>query len=240
MYHIGICSNDRTITGMLQRLAGNQNLAEIYAYASENELWDEMITNVLQLDLLFISLGDGKCIEIVRELQKRRKELVIIYLLESTTFILEMFDLEPAYFLLKPVDENSLHSIIVKMIQKLEEKKPDMLQLCFKNRMIKIPYAEILYIESDGRYIIIHYSEKKERVRMKLDDVLEHLPDYFVRCHQSYVVNTKNIMRWEKNMIYIGPDSRIPVSRSRMQIFKEKIYGNSLTQASLTEQQVIK
>lgn len=224
MYQIGIYSNDRSVADGLKKI--NQHMAKIYLYVSENELIDEIRHDALRSDILIISMQNRnkRTIELAREIQVKYQSVIIIFLLEAVSDISDIFELEPTYLLMKPVDNHKLYAAVAKAVQKLEERSAKMLQLCFKDRLIQIPYQEIVYIASDRRYIDIHYSGKIERIIMKLDTVLNKLPDYFVRCHQSYVINIRKITKWERSTFYIGQNIRIPISRNRLQETKEKMY----------------
>ena len=56
----------------------------------------------------------------------------------------------------------------------------------------------------------------------KLDDVHKELPDYFLRCHQSYLVNMKHIACMRQLRLELDDGRIIPVSRPRYQEAKER------------------
>jgi DNA-binding LytR/AlgR family response regulator len=39
----------------------------------------------------------------------------------------------------------------------------------------------------------------------------EHLPDYFMRIHRSYIVNLKKIQEVNKNRVIIDADTYLPI-----------------------------
>ena len=53
------------------------------------------------------------------------------------------------------------------------------------------------------------------RVPMKLGEVQEAMPDYFLRCHQSFLVNAREIVRFCQKKITLKNGIEIPVSRKR-------------------------
>lgn len=62
-----------------------------------------------------------------------------------------------------------------------------------KKAVYKIPYEEILFIESDHKKSAIHLSEDTICVPIPLYRLLEGLPeDTFVQTHRSFIVNLKN------------------------------------------------
>lgn len=50
---------------------------------------------------------------------------------------------------------------------------------------------------------------------MSLADIMRKLPDYFIRCHKSYVVNKYFIANYDKSALYItvrtAPKTSIPI-----------------------------
>ena len=65
--------------------------------------------------------------------------------------------------------------------------------------MVKIDLEEVIYFESNKRIIIIHNELENSTMYMKLGELEEKLPYYFVRCHQSYIVNLKNVDKMQNN-----------------------------------------
>ena len=48
----------------------------------------------------------------------------------------------------------------------------------------RIPITEIVYFESQGHYIVVHYNEKSLRFKARMSDIETALSKYFfVRCH---------------------------------------------------------
>lgn len=75
---------------------------------------------------------------------------------------------------------------------------------------------------------MIYRKSRTDRVLMKLSDLMSELPDYFVRCHQSYAINIQKIVKFEKSGIEMENGKSIAVSRNRFEETKkaiEKYYG---------------
>ena len=85
----------------------------------------------------------------------------------------------------------------------------------------KIFFNELLYLESDANYIILHLkSQKKVMVRSTLNDFIEQIDQrIFVRVHRSYSVNINMIDDVFPTDIFIA-GIKIPVGKS----FKENLF----------------
>ncbi|MBN8665930.1 MAG: response regulator transcription factor [Chitinophagales bacterium] len=73
-----------------------------------------------------------------------------------------------------------------------------------RNKLVKVDFEKILYVESMGNYINFVLEDSKVTTLMTLKEVEKELPkNQFIRIHQSYVVAKKNILGREGNQILI-------------------------------------
>ena len=81
-------------------------------------------------------------------------------------------------------------------------------------KLIKIYFDEITIIKGLGNYVEILTSENKKYTYYKsLKDLIENLPDEFMRVHNSYIVNLTNIDILEDNHIILK-NGKIAVGKS--------------------------
>lgn len=84
-----------------------------------------------------------------------------------------------------------------------------------RSTVYSLETEDILYVESCYRNLMIVTKEQQIRVPMKLGEVQEAMPDYFLRCHQSFLVNAREIGRFCQQKITLKNGVEIPVSRKR-------------------------
>jgi hypothetical protein len=90
---------------------------------------------------------------------------------------------------------------------KTEKKKMEkpFLELISNRKLVRIPYENIIYIESLADYIKIHLKEPEEIISKEKISVLEEiLPEFFVRIHRSFIVNRQKIIRFNNNEVELG------------------------------------
>ncbi|SDP98402.1 two component transcriptional regulator, LytTR family [Mucilaginibacter sp. OK268] len=75
----------------------------------------------------------------------------------------------------------------------------------------KILLEHILYFEGEKEYVRVVTHTDQLLIYRRLKDIEEQLTVPFVRVHNSYIVNTKQLNKIQDNHIYIG-DKHIPVS----------------------------
>jgi len=138
----------------------------------------------------------------------------------------------PVAYLIKPFNSLTLQSTIeyafnaVKAAEPLpaepeKEWEEDMLLknnffIKKNNKLEKVNFTEIHYIQSEGNYSILQTKEKKYVVKISLNKIIDKFPDsLFIRVHQRYIIQTdliKNIDSQCNNVNIEGVD--IPIGRS--------------------------
>lgn len=89
------------------------------------------------------------------------------------------------------------------------------LEIKYKNESISLLYEDIIYLESMGHLVVIHVEGGDYYSYDRLEKMKESLPEQFVHCHKSYVVNMDYIRRIEKRKIILMNEKEIPISKAR-------------------------
>ncbi len=90
---------------------------------------------------------------------------------------------------------------------------------------LKLRLKDVLYIESDDNYVVVHFTANRKLKKMLLRNTIKKLeaelfPYGVIRCHRSYMINPINISRKEKtskgfNLFIKGFEQLVvPVSKS--------------------------
>lgn len=81
-------------------------------------------------------------------------------------------------------------------------------------KLIKLYFDEITVIKGLGNYVEILTTENKKYIYYKsLKDLIENLPNEFMRVHNSYIVNLTNIDILEDNHVIVK-NVKITVGKS--------------------------
>ena len=75
----------------------------------------------------------------------------------------------------------------------------------------KILLEDIQYFEGEKEYVRLVSTTGQMLIYRRLKDIDEQLASPFVRVHNSYIVNTKQLNKIQDNHIFIA-DKRIPIS----------------------------
>jgi DNA-binding LytR/AlgR family response regulator len=91
--------------------------------------------------------------------------------------------------------------------------KDDHLFIRDKGGLIKIKFSDILFLEADSNYTIIHLAGSKYMLRSTLKSAEEQLPsERFFRIHKSYIINLQEITKIDSSMVSIGKIT-LPIGR---------------------------
>ncbi len=86
-----------------------------------------------------------------------------------------------------------------------EKAKNQVLELVSRRQLVRIPYNDILFIESLSDYIQVHCVKLgKVTSKEKISTIAEVLPQRFVRIHRSFVVNTDKVTKVTANEVYLN------------------------------------
>ena len=73
-----------------------------------------------------------------------------------------------------------------------------------EKKNVRVVFDDILYIESIKDYIKIHLADKQITSKDRISHFEESLPDFFIRIHRSFIVNSKKITAFTNNDIEIN------------------------------------
>lgn len=90
---------------------------------------------------------------------------------------------------------------------------------------ICISINNIVYIKADNKTSTLY---TKDMIIIKTNHLLkwyqEVLPEpFFIRCHHSYIINSLYVNYWNGNLINLQGNIKIPLSRSRINMFETMI-----------------
>ena len=89
-------------------------------------------------------------------------------------------------------------------VLKTEKKKMEkpMLELKSNRKLVRVPYENIIYIESLTDYIKVHSNNGEAIIsKERISALAEQLPNNFIRIHRSFIVNTECIIRFNANEV---------------------------------------
>lgn len=161
--------------------------------------------------LLDIEMGGMDGVALARELRKGNDTVEIVFITGYSDYILEGYDVAALHYLMKPVKEGKLFTVLDRAVEKLA-KNEKVLNLEVNGEMVRVPVYQIRYAEVYGNYVTIHAGEDLT-VKMTLAGLEKELDDRFYRVGRSVVVNLARIQRVTKKEIKLEDGSSVPLPR---------------------------
>jgi DNA-binding LytR/AlgR family response regulator len=170
------------------------------------------------VDLLFldIKMPDISGLEFVTSLQKKP---LVIFTTAYTEHAVTGFELDAVDYLLKPFSLarfmkacNKAHELLRLRDQNAQPK--DYVFVKTGTEQVRVPYADILYMEAAGNYVTFVLGGKRLLSRMTMTELSDLLPtDKFVRVHRSFVVAKDKIDKLERHQVTVHGHA-VPVGAS--------------------------
>jgi len=174
------------------------------------------LINLTKPDLIFmdIELENGTGFDVLKKINIDKVK--IIFTTAYNQYAIKAFKYSAIDYLLKPIDPLELESAInrvasvlstekehldlLKVLQANIASKESKIVLKTSNQRYIIKTLDIIRLEADGAYTLFVTKEQKIVVSKNLKYYQELLDEsIFVRCHQSHLINVKNIKGLDKN-----------------------------------------
>lgn len=172
------------------------------------------------VDLIFcdIQMPSMTGINLVRSLQQNT---MVIFTTAFSEYAAVSYELNAIDYLLKPINQKRFTQAITKAqeyldyIHKKDRHADKSIFIRADFSLVKIPLADILYIEGLADYLKIHINNRKTILaRMPMKDMMEKLPAAdFIRVHRSFILPFNKIEAVRGTTIFIG-DQSFPIGRT--------------------------
>ena len=198
--------------------------------------------NLPDIVLMDIQLRDGNAFDVLNELKVIPQN--IIFITAYNHFAIKAIKYGALDYLLKPIDQTELQEALdryrrrqgdsphwtqqLSLTQQAmqEQALPESIALNSVNNIRIILVQDILYCKGDGPYTHFHLQNGKVELTSKpLKYFEELLPNpYFLRTHQSYLVNRKFISGIQRSeFLVLDNKVEIPISLRRKNFIIEQL-----------------
>lgn len=171
------------------------------------------IPNAIFLSFPIISM---RVLDLVQELREKTSDTHIVLIGESPADVERLFSMGVFYFLYPNITLEHFHFLERRMAQIWFSEKEKYFIIENKKNTLRIAYSDILYVMSDKRKVIIFQPNgKTDSFYCKLDTMEQQLDDRFIRCHQSYLINTQYICGIDIDGFHMLDGIFIPISQKK-------------------------
>jgi len=222
------------------------HFAKEIAIMAEAESVEEALEAITKFEpdllLLDVNLQDGTGFDVISK--SEYTDFDVIFITGYDNHAIKAIKVGALDYIMKPVDHDEFRQAVAKAIEdvgpkdelgKLIEVSNDYFKGVEKKRVIlktaDTVYAiyedDILYCRSEGNYTTFYTLQLEKIVVSKpLKQIEEVLSENdFIRCHQSYIVNKKHVLKYNKQgVLIVHLDFKIPVSSRRRDYALKRIF----------------
>lgn len=187
---------------------------------------DIFLNNNEEIDILFldVDMPGINGFEVAKEINKRYKNIFIIFITSHSEMIQEAFKVRAFRYLFKPLNDEEFFEAIKEAVDELFNSSEIILEQ--RDGSVLIDKRNIIYIESLGDGTVLYTDSEKYVNNFPLKKWIEILDDIsFYQCHRSYIVNFSYVKKIEISKLILKNDYTLPVSVRNRKITKEKLYG---------------
>lgn len=176
-------------------------------------------------DLIFcdIQMPAMTGINLVKSLPQN---IMVIFTTAFSEYAVVSYELNAIDYLLKPINQKRFNQAVTKAqeyfdhIHKKDNSTEKNIFIRADFSLVKIPVADILYIEGLADYLKIHIKYRKTiMARMSMKDMMEKLHSAdFIRVHRSYILPFNKIEAVRGTTIIIG-DQEFPIGKTYTEDF---------------------
>ena len=180
------------------------------------------------VDLLFvdIQMPSMNGINLVKAI---KQSTMIIFTTAYSEYAVVSYELNAIDYLLKPINFKRFSQAVnkaneyFKHFNNQNHSENEYIFIRADYSLVKIPLANILYIEGLADYLKIFIKNRQTVVaRMTMNDMVNKLPEKdFIRVHRSFILPIKRIMSVRSNTITI-PEKEIPIGKTYIKDFNSR------------------
>lgn len=231
MIRIAICDDEESAVTLHEKIVKDSLQAqgigyEITAYTQSCNLLYDIIDDGFFYDLILldIEMPGFSGMEIPQQIKGFLSNVRIIFVTSHTEYAIDAFELSIFRYVPKTNLEVKLTTAVTDAAKLIELEAGQEYTIQTANRMEKILYKDIFYIQRDGKNASIVSSTGVSKVRKSLQQVYDELnaPE-FIFVDRGYIVNIIQIMKISDGMAVLKNGEQLPISRSHLQEVKQQI-----------------
>ena len=225
---IAVCDDEKEIRDMFtQKIRKLYPGAGLLLYESGEELLlSDEEPDILLLD---IQMPGKNGMETAKELRRKNKQVIIIFVTALDDFVFEAFDVGAFHYLVKPFDDRKFAEVLHNATeQSKNRKKPEMPSLLINTggKHITVNLEDLVYAEVFDRKLILHTMDAEIEYYGKMKELEEKVGNEFFRTHRSYLVNFGFIRKYDATTVYLEKGQALMAKRKYQKFVEQYLRYN--------------
>ena len=232
---IAVCDDEKEIRDMFAEKIGRlYPKAELSLYQSGEELLlSEKEPDILLLD---IQMPRKNGMETAKELRRKNKKAIIIFVTGLEDFVFQAFDVGAFHYLVKPFDDWKFTEVLQNAVEQSEDRKKlegagrkgerPSLMITTGGKHITVNLEDIVYAEVFDRKVILHMMDTDIEYYGKMKELEEKAGDEFYRTHRSFLVNFGFIRKYDAATVYLEKGQALMAKQNYREFVKQYLRYN--------------
>lgn len=175
--------------------------------------------------LVDIEMGTMDGVAMAKQVRRDNEAVQIVFITGYSDYIAEGYEVAALHYLMKPVDEDKLFSVLDRALEKRKQNDRCLL-LALSGEMARVPFYEIRYLDVHQNYVTIH-GKQDYTVKRPLGEFERELDDRFYRAGRGLIVNLGCIRRVTKSEVYLSDGTALPLPRGAYEPLNRAIIAHT-------------
>lgn len=229
MLKIAICDDNKierqiVVDKVNLYIKNNAFKADVLEFIDGEDLIEAINIQKISFDIIFLDIYMDfmNGIETAKKIREVDDTCNIIFITSSTSHAIESYHVRATYYLLKPIEDEKLHTALQIAIDRCKNASSKYIIVKDGKKFCKLSYKDILYVESMARILFI-YTKQNGIIKTykKLKDFEVELNEKrFLPCHKSFLVNLDHVLEIIDASFLMENNKRVPISSSVKNIKK--------------------
>lgn len=199
--NIAICDDNSDELNHLLKIINLSNIpTKCTTFKCGTDFLNNYSIESYDLIIMDIIMNDMTGIDVIKSIRDIDDNTLVAFITSSLDYALESYRLEAIKYIEKPVSNKQIFDLL-EIAQIKRKNKPSFI-IKRNGEDYAIPFNRIIYLEQQGRNLIIHISGNNIiEINEKMDKIESRfIQQSFIRCHKSYLVNLSYIKSINKDL----------------------------------------
>ena len=232
---IAVCDDEKGIRNMFaEKIERLYPAADLSLYQSGEELL--LSDKEFDILLLDIQMPGKNGMETAKELRRKNKKTIIIFVTALDDFVFQAFDVGAFHYLVKPFDDEKFAEVLQNAVKQFEDRKKledagrkrekPCLVITAGGEHISVNLEDIVYAEVFDRKVILHTMDSDIEYYGKMKELEEKAGDEFFRTHRSFLVNFGYIRKYDATTVYLKKGQALMAKQNYREFVKQYLRYN--------------
>ena len=195
-------------------------------FSAESYLPDLIFMDIYMPDRAGNTISFG--MKAANELRKMGYQGKLVFLTTSREYALEAFDVGASQYLVKPLAENKLFSVLDKFLKDAEEARKKYILLKIEGRLVRVALNDIVYCEAQRKTQCLYLTDGTQcMLHTTMTELYKQVSDYpeFVRVGVAFIVNLGYINSLNAKEIQMDNGKKIYLPRGAYKGLREQYFS---------------